>query len=149
MDPVVSPVPAPPFVAPVPRHRRWATLVGGLAAMAYVGLVDPSRSRAYPQCPSRILFGVDCPACGGLRGTHDLLHGHVLEALNHNLLLPAYLAVIGLMAGMYLLPLAGRPARALRPPRGLLVAGLAVVVAFTVARNLPVAGLRFLDAAGS
>lgn len=124
-----------------------ATLVGGLAVTAYVGLVDPSRGGAYPACPSRLLLGIDCPGCGGLRGTHDLLHGHVGQALNHNLLLPLYLAVIAAMAGAWLLPLVGRPARALHPPRWLVWGAIAVVVAFTVARNLPVAGLRFLDSA--
>jgi hypothetical protein len=136
-----------PFVVPPTRRGRLATLVGGLAVTGYVFLVDPSRGGAYPRCPSKLLFGIDCPACGGLRGTHDLLHGHVREALDHNLLLPAYMAVIGVMAAVYLLPLAGRPARALHPPRWLVVAAIAMVAAFTVARNLPVAGLRFLDSA--
>ena len=136
-----------PFVPAVTRRQRVVTLVGGLAVTGYVFLVDPSRGGAYPRCPSRVLFGIDCPACGGLRGTHDLLHGHVRQALDHNLLLPAYLAVIAVVAGIYLLPLVGRPARALRPPRWLVVAAVVVVVAFTVARNLPVAGLRFLGSA--
>ena len=142
--PTVAPA---PFAPAVTRRQRLATLVGGLAVTGYVFLVDPSKGGAYPRCPSRLLFGIDCPACGGLRGTHDLLHGHVREALDHNLLLPAYLAVIAGMAGMYLLPLIGRPARAMHPPRWLVVAAVVVVVAFTVARNLPVAGLRFLDSA--
>jgi Protein of unknown function (DUF2752) len=142
--PTVAPAPLAPAVT---RRQRLATLVGGLAVTGYVFLVDPSKGGAYPRCPSRLLFGIDCPACGGLRGTHDLLHGHVREALDHNLLLPAYLAVIAGMAGMYLLPLIGRPARAMHPPRWLVVAAVVVVVAFTVARNLPVAGLRFLDSA--
>jgi hypothetical protein len=52
--------------------------------------------------------------------------------------------VIALVAGLYLLPIVGRPARSLRLPRWALTAALVVVVAFTVARNLPIAGLRFL-----
>ena len=147
MDPpaqIDAPAPSAPAVT---RRRRVATLVGGLAVTGYVYLADPSRGGTYPRCPSRVLFGIDCPACGGLRGTHDLLHGHLRAALDHNLLLPAYLAVIGVAAGLYLLPLVGRPARALHPPRWLVVAAIAVVAAFTVARNLPVSGLRFLDSA--
>lgn len=148
MHPPASTVAPAPFVARPSRRRRLAALVGGLAVTGYVFLVDPSGGGAYPRCPSRVLLGIDCPACGGLRGTHDLLHGHVRAALDHNLLLPAYLAVIGIMAGLYLLPLVGRPARgALHPPRWLVVVAMAVVVAFTVARNLPVTGLRFLDSA--
>ena len=43
--------------------------------------MDPDKGGAYPLCPSKALFGVDCPACGGLRGTNALLHGRIGEAL--------------------------------------------------------------------
>jgi hypothetical protein len=83
------------------------------------------------------MLGLDCPACGGLRGTHALLHGHIGEALDHNLLLPLMLGAIAVGLGSYLLPLIGRPERLPHLPRWLSVAIVAVVVAFTVARNLP------------
>jgi Protein of unknown function (DUF2752) len=123
---------------------RWATLAAVAGATAYVGLVDPSGRGAYPPCPSRVLFGVDCPACGGLRGAHDLLRGHVGQALDHNLLLPGFLAVLGVALALWLLPLVGRTPRALRLPRRATVGAVALVGAFTVARNLPLAPLEFL-----
>jgi Protein of unknown function (DUF2752) len=123
---------------------RWATLAALAAATAFVGLVDPSRGGLYPQCPSRLLFGIDCPACGGLRGTHDLLHGHIGRALDHNLLLPGFLAVLGIVVALWLLPLVGRPAVTLTVPRWARIGAVAVAIAFTVARNLPVAPLEFL-----
>jgi hypothetical protein len=123
---------------------RWATLAAVAGATVYVGLVDPSGGGVYPLCPSRALLGVDCPACGGLRGTHDLLRGHVEQALDHNLLLPGFLAVLGVALALWLLPLVGRPARTLRSPRWATVGAVALVAAFTVARNLPLAPLEFL-----
>jgi Protein of unknown function (DUF2752) len=123
---------------------RWATLAAVAGATAYVGLVDPSGRGVYPLCPSRLLFGVDCPACGGLRGTHDLLRGHVGQALDHNLLLPGFLAVLGVALALWLLPLVGRPAGTLRLPRWATVGAVALVAAFTVARTLPLAPLEFL-----
>ena len=114
------------------------------AATTLVALVDPQSGGPYPACPSRLLLGVDCPGCGGLRGTHDLLHGHVVEALDHNLLLPFTLGFMAVALGLWLLPLVGRPARPLRPPRWAVVALLVVVVAFTVLRNLPVPALAWL-----
>ena len=127
------------------RVGRLAALAGTAVATVYVGLVDPARGGAYPLCPSRLLLGLDCPACGGLRGLHDLLHGRLAEALGHNLLLPAWLAVLGVALGLWLLPpVARRPARALVvPPRVGLVAG-GVLAAFTVARNVPVGPLELL-----
>ncbi|HET6949721.1 MAG TPA: DUF2752 domain-containing protein, partial [Acidimicrobiales bacterium] len=124
------------------RGGRIAGLALAAAATAYVGLVDPARGGVFPLCPSRLVLGLDCPACGGLRGTHDLLHGHLGQALDHNLLLPAYLLVLAAVAWGWVAPLVGRRAPALRAPRWATAAALVVVVAFTVARNLP--GLDYL-----
>jgi hypothetical protein len=117
------------------------TLAGFAAFTGYVYLMDPDKGGVYPQCPSRVLLGIDCPACGGLRGTNALLHGRVREALDHNLLLPLLLTAIAVGLGSWVLPLVGRPERQVRVPRWLLVTLGVVVVAFTVARNLP--GPRF------
>jgi Protein of unknown function (DUF2752) len=118
-------------------RSRWTGLAVGLVLLAYVALVDPARGGLYPRCPSRLLLGVDCPLCGGLRGTHDLLHGDLAGALDHNLLLPAYLVASAVLLVTYLLPLTGRAAPRLRLPRWALIGAAVVVIAFTVARNLP------------
>ena len=141
MDPAIG--------APLPRsaRQRWGRLAGlaGLAAAtAYVGLVDPADGAAYPVCPSQALFGIDCPACGGLRGTHALLNGDVVGALDHNLLLPLLLALPAAALALWLLPLGGRPVPRVHLPRWSLVAAGAVAAGFTVLRNLPVAALEFL-----
>ena len=137
--------PAEDNAPPARRSRlgRLAALVGAVGAVAYVGLVDPgSGSGLFPPCPSRMLLGIDCPACGGLRGTHDLLHGDVVGALDHNLLLPLLLGLYAYAAVVAFAPLVGRAVRPLRPPRWALVAGAVVFAAFTVLRNLPVASAR-------
>jgi len=55
-----------------------ALLGGGLA---YVGLADPHNPDfVFPACPFKLLTGWNCPACGGLRMTHDLLHGDLAAA---------------------------------------------------------------------
>jgi hypothetical protein len=133
-DPPVATMPA---VATEGRLARVAALAGFTAFTGYVYLMDPDKRGVYPLCPSRTIFGIDCPACGGLRGTHALLHGRIREALDHNLLLPLLLATIAACVGSWMLPLAGRPARTVQLPRWLLVTIGVVVVAFTVTRNLP------------
>lgn len=126
------------------RRARAATLVGVAAATGYVFLADPDNGGAYPLCPSRTLFGIDCPACGGLRGTNALLHGRVAEALDHNLLLPLLLGFMAVALGLWLLPLVGRGAPTIRAPRWLTFAAIGLFAAFTLVRNLPVDGLEFL-----
>jgi hypothetical protein len=133
--------------APADLRRRLGTLAALGAVTAYVAAVDPSEGGVWPPCPSRVLLGFDCPGCGGLRGTHDLLHGDVVAAMDHNLLVPVVLAVAGLSLALWLLPLVGRPARRLAPPRWLATAAVVVVTLFTALRNLPVPGLEWLGSA--
>ncbi len=83
-----------------PRARRLVaplvTLVGVLAGLGYLAAVDPNQPGHYPLCPTQALFGVDCPGCGIMRGTHDLITGNVAGALDHNVLLVVFvpLAVV-------------------------------------------------------
>jgi hypothetical protein len=131
--------------APAPRWRRIAVAALPLGALAYVAANDPSAAgRIYPPCPSQLVLGLDCPGCGGLRGTHALVHGDVLAALDHNVLLPFLLAACAYAAALVVAPLFGRRVRALRPPRWAAVAIAVALVAFTVLRNLPVAGLEWM-----
>ena len=66
-----------------------------MAALYYA--VDPSHSAWLPQCPFHALTGWECPACGGQRALHALLHGRLGEAVQFNLFLvvsvPYFLAV--------------------------------------------------------
>lgn len=134
----------------VSRLGRIAALAAAGGVVAYVGLVDPgSGAGVYPPCPSRTILGLDCPACGGLRGTHDLLHGDVVGALDHNLLLPLLLALYAYGAFLAIAPLFGRHVPPLQPPRWLVIGGVVVLGAFMVLRNLPGAGLEFLDSGTS
>ncbi|MBU3686377.1 MAG: DUF2752 domain-containing protein [Mycobacterium sp.] len=104
----------------------------GAGALAYVGLVDPHRPDSlYPPCPFRMLTGWYCPACGGLRMTHDLLHGHVAAAATDNIV-----ALIGLpLLLIWALSRIGSGRKVITP--ALLIVITVIAVAWTVLRNLP------------
>ncbi len=74
-----------------PRARRMvgpiAALLGAVAALGYLAAVDPNEPGHYPVCPTQALFGIDCPGCGLMRGTHALVTGDVAGALDHNVML--------------------------------------------------------------
>ena len=57
-----------------------------LAATVVLRYVDPGKPGYLPICPTQLIFGVDCPGCGGLRATHALANGDVASAMDHNLL---------------------------------------------------------------
>ena len=101
-------------------------------AFGYVGLVDPHNTNsAYPLCPFKWLTGWNCPFCGGLRMTHDLLHGDLVATINDNLFL---LVGIPALAGWIVLRRRqGRPW--LSAP--LVVTVVVAAVVWTVTRNLP------------
>ena len=71
-----------------------ALLAGGLA---YVGLSDPHRAGfLFPGCPFKLLTGWNRPACGGLRMTHDLLHGDIGAAVVDNVFLTIGLPLLAI-----------------------------------------------------
>lgn len=103
-----------------------------VGALGYVGLVDPHRPGAlFPACPFKLLTGWNCPACGGLRMTHDLLHGDLPAAVVDNVFL-----LVGLpMVALWWLWRRRRGQRAFTPAVVALITIAAVM--WTVVRNLP------------
>ncbi|WP_227994581.1 DUF2752 domain-containing protein [Luteimicrobium xylanilyticum] len=105
-------------------------------ATAWVGVVDPNHPGRYPVCPLYVLTGVYCPLCGGLRATHGLAHLDLADAWSHN---PVWTVAAPLLvlawADWAWRRWRGRPAR--RVPRAAVVAVVVVLLAFTVARNVP------------
>ena len=127
------------------RRRRLvgpiSVLAGTVAALAYLGIVDPNQPGHYPLCPTRALFGVDCPGCGLLRGTHDLVTGDVAGALDHNILLLAVVPVaIVLWIRWFVRSWSGRkPAvtyEQFRRRNRVMIGALALALVFGVVRNL-------------
>jgi Protein of unknown function (DUF2752) len=120
---------------PVCRHRLYGALGSGTllaGVLGYVGLVDPHRPGSiFPVCPFRMLTGWNCPLCGGLRMTHDVLHGDLAAAITDNVFL---LAAIPMLAGWILI----RRRRGKAPlPVPAVVIVMVATVAWTVIRNLP------------
>jgi Protein of unknown function (DUF2752) len=117
------------------RGHRHTTLgaAGILAgALTYVGVRDPhAPGFGFPVCPFRLLTGWNCPGCGGLRMTHDLLHGDVAAAIVDNVFLLVGLPLLGLW-----LVWRWRSRRTLMP-RAAVVTLVVVALGWTVVRNLP------------
>jgi Protein of unknown function (DUF2752) len=122
--------------APHGARRRWLPALGAgallVGAVGYVGLVDPHKpGSVFPICPFRLLTGWNCPACGGLRMVHDVLHGDVAGAISDNVFL---LVGIPVLAGWILLRRrSGKPLFSLSATVMVVIATLA----WTVVRNLP------------
>lgn len=122
------------------RVWQWfLALVAGASAMAVLFLFDPAQYSFYPTCAFHKLTGLNCPGCGGLRALHQLLHGHIVEALRLNALTVVSLPFLVWMAVRTLwlqLWREGHRQKALRPIWIWLILG--VIVGFGIVRNLPV-----------
>ncbi len=124
--------------------RRLAVPVGVLAAVvgafAYVGAVDPNEPGHYPACPLLQYTGLYCPGCGGLRSAHAVVHGDLPVALRDNAMAVVGYALFAVVWTVWVVRAArGRPLRIDLGPVQLWAAG-ALLLVFTVVRNLPVGG---------
>lgn len=141
-DSRTAPRTAPP--APGTLWSRLAVPGGVLAAVAgafaYVGAVDPNEPGHYPVCPLYRLTGLYCPGCGGLRSAHAFVHGDLTAALHDNALgVAAYLGFAVLWILWAVRAVRGRPVRTTLGPAQMWAVG-AVLLVFTVVRNLPFGG---------
>ncbi|HEU4810806.1 MAG TPA: DUF2752 domain-containing protein [Nocardioides sp.] len=124
------------------RLQRLASplAVGAVAALGTLALHlrDPHQSGSWGYCPTALL-GFACPFCGSLRAVNDLTHLDLAAAASSNLLLVMALPLVLVLWGRRLVVLwrGGAAAEPLRVPRAAWIALVAVLVAFTVARNLP------------
>jgi hypothetical protein len=133
-------VAAPPKLRPPAHRASWSVLVlgGALASAGLLFAFNPADHALYPACWLYATTGLKCPGCGGLRATHELLHGHLTAAWTLNplavLLLPLWM-LLGVHAGLTLLRGRGLPNATPRPALFWLAA--AALVAFGILRNLP------------
>jgi hypothetical protein len=125
------------------QRLAWAVFtIAAIALLILLFLVNPVQASWFPACPFHKFTGLDCPGCGSMRGLHSLLHGHILEALDYNLLL---LPSIPLLATGFYHKVTARGASAWmlfnRP-----VLALWIVICFWILRNIPVSAFSWLSA---
>ena len=131
----------PPIIGAQSRSRApfSVAIFATVLVLAVLFAFDPAKHAFYPRCLFHATTGLYCPGCGGLRGVHELLHGHWLAALRMNLLafgLAPLLILLGLSEWLW----RGKPRGVgtvwSRPWFPWFLGG--VVVAFGVLRNFPV-----------
>ncbi len=114
-----------------------ALLFAGAAAVVLCRF-PPAVYGFYPVCPVHQYLHLECPGCGSTRALAALLHGHVVEALRLNSLFVAVVlpAVVAWGLLVYVRAVRGEAFRWPQVPKAGLYAGVAVVAAFMVVRNL-------------
>jgi hypothetical protein len=140
---VEAAVEAPPKIEQRRPGIRWWWLAAGVISGVLLWTLfrfNPAGNGLYPQCTLYRMTGLLCPGCGGLRASHQLLHGHLREAFALN---PLAIAGLPLAIWFAVEPLLRPPDRRWLPklltdPTAIAL-GLGVLAGFTVTRNLPLA----------
>ena len=120
--------------------QEWITLgallVLGVTACIVLLLVPPGSPHAkwLPKCMFHQLTGLYCPGCGATRALSAMLHGDLRSSLHNNLLLFPLLALIAVLIV--------KPEISLKRPVAITI--VAVVLLFTILRNIPVAPFTYL-----
>jgi hypothetical protein len=127
------------------RGRAGPLLAAGgfVAGCLVLRAVDPAGGPTI--CPFKAWTGLDCPGCGATRAAHQLLNGHVLAAMDLNVMFVLAVPFVLWWLGTWLIHALGGPRLAgLRPSPTVLRVAVVVLVVFGIVRNLPVAPLRWL-----
>jgi hypothetical protein len=117
---------------------RYGLFVAALVAVVVLFLFNPKQHHFYPTCWFHKVTGLDCAGCGGLRATHQLLHGNFEAAFALNPLLIVVFPIAVLAFGLHLLGcITGKELVRIKLPRQWPWFVLALVIIYTVVRNLP------------
>jgi uncharacterized membrane protein YhhN len=138
-------VEVPPVIAVTEKTERHSLgwLWGLLAVAAVIGFVllarfNPEQYGFYPRCTFKVVTGLDCPGCGGLRASHQLLQGNVGEAFRLNPLFISGLPIVAFFLGRLAWERwTGRKFQRRLQLTTTILLCVALVIVFGVARNLP------------
>ena len=114
-----------------------ATAAAVVLATVVLAARNPHAVGSYGACPLYALTGLWCPACGGLRATHDLAHGDLAGAWSMNPLWVLAVPLVVVFWGRWLARAARGHRAAPAPAWAAWVFG-GVVVGFGVLRNIGV-----------
>ena len=118
-----------------------AVAVGACLGCAVIQWGDPTTPGGpLPLCPTKLLFGIDCPGCGSMRMIYSLLHGDPAAAAHYNAVALAALPLLALAWATWTLGRwRGRPVRSWQHWRWAPAVTLVIVAVWFVVRNIPVA----------
>jgi hypothetical protein len=120
---------------PSDRALVAASTAAILFLVVAVCFVEPGSTALLPACPFHALTGLYCPGCGSTRMLYFLVHGQFASAWHENALTMLMLPVI--LYGLARQWTPSGKAVFTRIPSRWITTFAAVLVLFTIARNLP------------
>ena len=79
-------------------NYRWIFIGGVLIVLMVAAYLyytyDPAKHSWFPQCPFKIVTGLECPGCGSQRAIHALLHGEFRQVFHYNALILPFISYL-------------------------------------------------------
>lgn len=124
------------FAKPFAAHPPLTVALGAAAGCVGLAAIGPTDD-GIPLCPTKLLFEIDCPLCGGLRTAAALGRLDVAAALDHNVFVMVLLAPLTVVWWVLWVMRRRSDPNAAAPgiPTRLMWAIIAIGSVFTVARN--------------
>jgi len=120
------------------QKRAAVFLLITAASLLILFFINPAEISYYPPCYFRLITGKLCPACGGMRGMHELLYGNISSALDYNFLLIIFVPVIAYLIIYNIGALVNKPVPAIPASKTILIISSIILIAFWILRNLAV-----------
>lgn len=120
------------------NYKRCLYLIIIIAVGLALYRFSPTAYWFWPQCPFRLLTGLNCPACGIQRFIHALTNGNAREAIAYNYYLVYALPYAACVIATHLLPTSRLKSRMEATFEGRTAIGIYVVsfCAWLVVRNI-------------
>ncbi|HBU59282.1 MAG TPA: DUF2752 domain-containing protein [Verrucomicrobiales bacterium] len=137
------------------KRKGWWKLLPPAAVLVIVGAIcfvsqyEPvTNKRYYPQCQFKQTTGLDCPGCGGLRATHAITNGRIMEAFRFHPGFVLSLPILGYLFVLWTLEwrrIGQMPAPLAQPEcnRPLIVVAV-LFISFGIVRNIPFKPFSYL-----
>jgi len=110
-----------------------------IAVAAVFYFFDPARLAIFPRCPFFVITGYYCPGCGSQRAIHSFLHFRWADVIHYNILVfPAVLFITYHYAALLLKRKFGISFPDILYNKKIPWIILTIVIAFWIARNIPV-----------
>ena len=116
----------------------WFGIAAGSVVLLIFNPASPASQGFFPQCPFRMITGLQCPGCGTTRACYQLIHLHPVAAFKLNPLMMMTLPfIIYGLVGFTKSAVTGQPQRRVFIPSFYLWAWVVVMIAFWIFRNTP------------
>lgn len=125
------------------RYIRITIFIIAAGAILLLYFFVEPKNGNLPKCMFHELTNLYCPGCGGQRSFHALVNGHVLSAIDYNLMFILFLPMIIYFILAIVLD-KKYPASSFIYKKGFSMSILVFVISFWVLRNLPFAPFNWL-----